>query len=151
MIRPLPGDVLRYGKPSEMWESMYDRPFQWGSKRTGPDLARVGGKYPNLWHYRHMRDPREITPKSIMPSYEWLLTDKTDFAILSRKFSVMKNLGVPYTDEEVANASALAHSEARLIVEDLKKNGAETDEDREIVALIAYLQRLGASSIEGAK
>jgi cytochrome c oxidase cbb3-type subunit I/II len=150
MIRPLTGDVLRYGPPSQLWESMYDRPFQWGSKRTGPDLARVGGKYPDLWHYRHMRDPREITPKSLMPSYEWMLKDKTNFGILTKKLSVMKQLGVPYTDEEVANAPELARQEARLIVENLKKDGAQTDEDREIVALIAYLQRLGQNQ-QGAK
>jgi cytochrome c oxidase cbb3-type subunit I/II len=148
MIRPLVGDVLRYGPPSQMWESMYDRPFQWGSKRTGPDLARVGGKYPDLWHYRHMRDPREITPKSLMPSYDWLLNDKTNFEILTKKLKVMKQLGVPYTDEEVINAPELARIEARVIVATLKKDGAETSEDREIVALIAYLQRLGQGSVK---
>jgi cytochrome c oxidase cbb3-type subunit I/II len=143
MIRSLPGDVLRYGAPSKLSESMYDRPFQWGSKRTGPDLARVGGKYPDLWHYRHMRDPREITSKSLMPAYQWMLKDKINYSILSKKLAVMKNLGVPYSEDEVQNAEKIAREEARIIVENLKKEGAQTDEDREIIALIAYLQRLG--------
>ncbi len=144
MIRKLDFDVVRYGPESKMEESMWDHPFQWGSKRIGPDLAREGGKFPNLWHYRHMNNPRDLTAQSIMPSYPWLLSDKTDFEVLSKKISVLKTLGVPYSDDDVSNAVALAHAQAKIIVDDLKANGATmVDEDREIVALIAYLQLLG--------
>src|SRR6187455_3794439 len=96
MIRTLAGDVLRYGEHSKLGESIYDHPFQWGSKRTGPDLARQGGKYPNSWHYFHMRDPRQISPGSTMPDYPWLFTDKTDTAALPNKLSVQRRIGVPY-------------------------------------------------------
>src|SRR4029077_13060942 len=85
MIRQMESETLRYGAYSRPEESMYDHPFQWGSKRTGPDLARVGGKYPDLWHFRHMMDPREVSPGSIMPGYPWLVRDKLDFAIIRRK------------------------------------------------------------------
>lgn len=144
MIRTLPEDVLRYGPASLPEESMYDRPFQWGSKRIGPDLARVGGKYPDLWHYRHMLDPRSVTPNSIMPTYSWLFESKTDFAILEKKFEVMKTLGVPYTDQQVSGAVESAHAQAKSIASGLSNDQkVSTLEDREIVALIAYLQRLG--------
>lgn len=144
MIRTLPSEVLRYGPSSLPEESMYDHPFQWGSKRTGPDLARVGGKYPDLWHFRHMIDPRAVTPNSIMPAYQWLLDDRTDFDILTKKFAVMKQVGVPYTDEQIANAPSAAREQARKIVAGLGTDAPTKDlENREIVALIAYLQRLG--------
>lgn len=144
MIRTLPGDVIRYGAASLPEESMYDRPFQWGSKRTGPDLARVGGKYPDMWHFRHMLDPRSVTPNSIMPAYPWLFEKKTDFASLKRKFRVMKSLGVPYTVEEVENAETSAREEAKRIAENLGSDtGIKDLESKEIIALIAYLQRLG--------
>lgn len=143
-IRPMPSEVLRYGKPSTEEESMYDRPFQWGSKRTGPDLARVGKKYPNLWHYSHMLDPRAITPKSIMPNYPWLAEKNTEFLPLRKEFSVMKFLGVPYDDDTVANADIIAQKEAIEIAKDLEASGAPKGlEKKEIVALIAYLQALG--------
>lgn len=146
MIRQMPSEVLRYGAASTPEDSMYDRPFQWGSKRTGPDLARVGGKYPHLWHYRHMLDPRSMTPNSIMPSYGWLFNDKTDFASLGRKLSVMKSLGVPYTDEEVANASDIARKQAQTIAQELSADSPIKNlEEKEIIALISYLQRLGKS------
>lgn len=145
MIRKLPFDVLRFGEASTIEESMYDRPFQWGSKRTGPDLARVGGKYPHLWHYRHMNNPRDVIEQSIMPSYPWLLTKKTKFYDLRRKLSVMKTLGVPYKPETVANADKVAEEEAQLIAEALREQGVKDThlEQKEIVALIAYLQALG--------
>jgi cytochrome c oxidase cbb3-type subunit I/II len=143
-IRPLAAEVLRYGKPSTIEESMYDRPFQWGSKRTGPDLARVGQKYPDLWHYRHMMDPRVVTPLSIMPSYSWLAEKKIDFVILRKKVTVLRNLGVPYNDEMLASADIQAEAQAKLVAEDLVKQGAPSGlEDKQIVALIAYLQSLG--------
>ncbi|MBY0471022.1 cytochrome-c oxidase, cbb3-type subunit I [bacterium] len=152
MIRPLIGETKRYGEYSRAEESIYDRPFQWGSKRTGPDLARVGGKYPDLWHYRHMADPREVVPGSLMPSYPWLLKDKTDFGIISRKLAVMKSLGVPYTDDDVRTAEGEARRDAKEIADKLVAEGASTShqlEEREIVALIAYLQRLGSDFRKG--
>lgn len=144
-IRPIAAEVLRYGKASTVEESMYDHPFQWGSKRIGPDLARVGKKYPNLWHFQHMMDPRAVTPKSIMPSYSWMLEKNTDFIILRKKLSIMRTLGVPYDDDTVANADIKAQKEALLIAADLKANGINGDklEQKQIVALIAYLQSLG--------
>jgi cytochrome c oxidase cbb3-type subunit I/II len=143
-IRALAAEVLRFGKPSTVAESMYDHPFQWGSKRTGPDLSRVGKKYPDLWHYRHMLDPRAVTPQSIMPNYRWLEVDKTDFVILRKKLSVLRMLGVPYSDEEVASADIQAESQAKLIAQSLAEQGAPKNlEDKEIVALIAYIQSLG--------
>ena len=145
MIRKLPYDVLRFGASSTIEDSMYDHPFQWGSKRTGPDLARVGGKYPDMWHLRHMMDPREITPKSIMPAYPWLATTKTDYHILRKKLSVMKMLGVPYNDEEVANADINAEKQAEKVYEGLVSQdpSLESVKDTEVIALIAYLQSLG--------
>ncbi|MFN7825064.1 MAG: cytochrome-c oxidase, cbb3-type subunit I [Pseudobdellovibrionaceae bacterium] len=143
-IRPLAAEVLRYGEPSTIAESIYDRPFQWGSKRTGPDLARVGKKYPDLWHYRHMIDPRAVTPKSIMPAYPWLTEKKVDFLSLRKKLSVMKMLGVPYDDETVANADRIAEQEALEIAQRLEADGAPKGLERsEIVALISYMQALG--------
>lgn len=143
-IRSLAAEVLRYGKPSTVAESMYDHPFQWGSKRTGPDLARLGKKYPDLWHYRHMIDPRAVTSLSIMPAYPWLETKKTDFLALRKKSSVLKNLGVPYTNEQVANADILAQEEAKKVAAEIAQQGGPKNlEDKEIVALIAYLQSLG--------
>ena len=143
-IRPIASEVLRYGPASTIEESMYDRPFQWGSKRTGPDLSRVGKKYPNLWHLTHMMDPRAVTPKSIMPSYSWLAEKNTDFIELRKKLSVMKYLGVPYSDEVVANGDIQAVHQAQEIAKDLESNGAPRGlEKKQIVALIAYLQSLG--------
>jgi cytochrome c oxidase cbb3-type subunit I/II len=152
MIRPMSSEYLRYGKPSTPEESLYDHPFQWGSKRTGPDLARVGGKYPDLWHFRHMIDPRDVTPSSIMPSYPWLARDKAELAILGRKLSVMKSLGVPYTDAEIAGAEDSARADAKRIAGLLEEQGAPKGmEDKEIVALIAYLQALGQMAEGGRK
>ena len=143
-IRPIVSEVLRYGKASTVEESLYDRPFQWGSKRTGPDLARVGKKYPNLWHYSHMMDPRAVTPRSIMPNYPWLAEKNTDFISLRKSLSVMKHLGVPYEEDDVANADIKAQKQAKTIAEDIEKNGGPKGlEKKEIVALIAYLQSLG--------
>lgn len=143
-IRPLAAEVLRYGQPSTIAESMYDHPFQWGSKRTGPDLARVGKKYPDLWHYRHMLDPRAVTAQSIMPNYGWLKDNKIEYLILRKKVSVMRNLGVPYSDDEVANADKIAETEAKVISDALVKEGVPKEiENKELVALIAYLQALG--------
>jgi cytochrome c oxidase cbb3-type subunit I/II len=143
MIRTLVGDVLRYGEYSKIGESIYDHPYQWGSKRTGPDLARQGGKYPNSWHYFHMLDPRQISPGSTMPSYPWLFTDNTDVKSLPKKISVQRRLGVPFKEMTKEEVTAQVNAQAKLIADDLKTAGAEVAPDREIVALIAYLQKLG--------
>lgn len=144
-VRPMAHEVIRYGKPSEAAEFVYDHPFQWGSKRTGPDLARVGGKYPNMWHYRHFWDPREVTQGSIMPRYTWLFNSKIDYNTLSKKLAVMKQLGVPYTEEEITNATANAKAQAKVIADDLISNGNIPAKvvEMDVVALIAYMQRLG--------
>ena len=118
-VRPMAHEVLRYGKQSEAGEFIYDHPFQWGSKRTGPDLARVGGKYPNMWHYRHMINPRDVTPQSIMPIYKWLVEQKLDYSTLPKKMKVMKQLGVPYTNEEISSGIDNALAQAKTISEDL--------------------------------
>ncbi len=145
MIRTLVGDVLRYGDYSKIGESIYDHPYQWGSKRTGPDIAREGGRYPNIWHFHHMRDPRQISPGSTMPNYPWLYTDLTDTAVLPRKLEVQRQLGVPYPDLTRKQVQDDVNQQARSIADDLLKAGAEVPPDREIVALIAYLQKLGKS------
>lgn len=143
-IRPMAHEVLRYGKPSEAAEFVYDHPFQWGSKRTGPDLARVGQKYPHMWHYRHMWDPREVTAGSIMPRYTWLFNDKTDYQSIMKKMKVMATLGVPYSQEEIAGGLAAAKAQAETIKDDLVAAGVPAAIlDKEIIPLIAYLQRLG--------
>ncbi len=143
-IRSLVEEKLRYGDPSTIEESIYDHPFQWGSKRTGPDLARVGKKYPDMWHYQHMIDPRQMQPKSIMPSYSWLAKDTIDYSQIKKKLNVLKNLGVPYTAEQVQNADADAEKQALGIAEGLKAQGVKEKIDhKEILAIIAYLQALG--------
>lgn len=143
MIRALRAETQRYGPHSTAAESVYDRPFQWGSKRTGPDLAREGGKYPNLWHYTHLIDPRATSPGSNMPSYNWLARGHVDTALGARKLELMRKLGVPYTDADVAAAEAAQRAQGDAIVADLATNGVTADWNSEIVALISYLQRLG--------
>ena len=143
MIRTLVPDVLRYGDYSRLGESIYDHPFQWGSKRTGPDLARVGSKYPNIWHLRHMEDPRAISVGSNMPNYPWLFTSPTDVAALPGKIAVQRQLGVPYPAWTDAQITADVNEQAKAIVEDLKTAGGVIASDKQIVALIAYLQKLG--------
>ncbi len=143
-VRPMSHEVLRYGKASEAAEFVYDHPFQWGSKRTGPDLARIGGKYPNTWHFRHMWDPREVTAGSIMPRYMWLLDQKLDYGVLKKKMRVMQTLGVPYSDTDVETSIETAQKQAEGIRDDLMQSGVSKEVvNKEIVALIAYLQRIG--------
>ena len=154
MIRPMVAETARYGAPSKLAESQYDHPFQWGSKRTGPDLARIGSnpkqRKDNIWHYRHMNNPRDMESNSIMPNYPWLLHDQTDFSSLPQKLKALKQLGVPYGDEEIRFAQADAHQQAALIAQSLRASGVKDDklEDREIVALIAYLQKLGNATVK---
>jgi len=125
MIRPFRAETLRYGPYSVAGESVYDRPFQWGSKRTGPDLARVGGKYSDEWHRIHLVNPRDVVPESNMPAYSWLEKSPVDAASLAAHMKGLRTLGAPYSDEEIAQASA-----------DVKGKN-------ELDAVIAYLQVLG--------
>ena len=143
MIRPFRSETLRYGDYSRAGEFVYDHPFQWGSKRTGPDLARIGGKYPDAWHYRHMEDPQLTSQGSIMPPYPWLLTDALDGSLTAKKLKALRTVGVPYTDEQIDQAAALRDEQAAGIAASLKGTGIDVQADREIIALIAYLQRLG--------
>jgi cytochrome c oxidase cbb3-type subunit I/II len=144
-IRMMKPDVLRYGEFSRLGESIYDHPFQWGSKRTGPDLAREGGKRPNVWHYDHMRKPTDISPGSNMPPYPWLLEQRVDFTRLPGKIAALRTLGVPYPKQSDEAIIADMEAQAAGIVEDLAANFRATEPDTQIVALIAYLQKLGAS------
>lgn len=145
MIRPMLAETLRYGAPSTLEESIYDRPFQWGSKRTGPDVARLGGKYPDLWHLKHMKDPRSTSAGSIMPNYAWLEEAKIRYDQLPKKIRVMQALGVPYPEGYDEKSIELAKAQAKEVAENLKLEGGFTTDysQNEIVALIAYLQRLG--------
>lgn len=143
MIRPFRSETERYGEYSKAGEYVYDHPFQWGSKRTGPDLHRIGGKYPNVWHYLHMSDPRSISPGSIMPPYEWLYDQVLDEGSTPAKISAMRKLGVPYPDGYENSAIEDLRKQADTITADLKKNGLMAENNKEIIALIAYLQRLG--------
>ncbi|AIY12999.1 cytochrome-c oxidase, cbb3-type subunit I [Cellulophaga baltica] len=162
MVRPFRSEVERYGEYAKAGEFVYDHPFLWGSKRTGPDLLRVGGKYSDNWHLNHMYDPQSTSSGSIMPSYSWLIRDKHDRSDIQDKMEVMVTLGVPYTEDEIANANKNMDEQASKIEKNLyadpdfaktyeadkkyaQENGQEFIEmkDREIVSLIAYLQRLG--------
>ena len=125
MIRPFRAETLRYGHYSLAGEFVYDHPFQWGSKRTGPDLARVGGKYSDQWQYTHLVNPRDVVPESIMPAYPWLAKTPVDAAVMPAHMTALRKVGVPYTDAEIAGA-----------VEEVK---GKTEAD----ALVAYLQILG--------
>ncbi len=126
MIRTLQSETLRYGPFSTAGEFVYDHPFQWGSKRTGPDLHRVGGKYSDEWHRVHLLNPRDLVPESNMPAYPWLARDAADAEILPAKMKALRMVGVPYTDDEIA------------------KSVAEVKGKTEMEAVIAYLQGLGA-------
>ncbi len=143
MIRPFRSETSRYGEYSKAGEYVYDHPFQWGSKRTGPDLMRIGGKYPDSWHYNHMLDPTSMSDKSIMPAYPWLFDNPIDEGSTKAKIEAMIKLGVPYPEGYGGKANEDMKKQAELITANLKKDGIETLSDREIIALIAYLQRMG--------
>jgi cytochrome c oxidase cbb3-type subunit I/II len=162
MIRPFRSEVERYGEYAKAGEFVYDHPFLWGSKRTGPDLLRIGGKYSDNWHFNHMYDPQSTSAGSIMPAYQWLIRNKHDRSQTQAKMEAMVSLGVPYTEEEIANAPSNMDAQALQIEKNLhsdpefvisyeadkviaQENGRDFVEmrDREIVAMIAYLQRLG--------
>jgi cytochrome c oxidase cbb3-type subunit I/II len=143
MIRPMTWETARFGEPSKLSDSAFDHPFQWGSKRTGPDLAREGSKYPNMWHYQHLVDPRAITAGSNMPPYAHLAEDKVDLATTPAKMQAMRTVGVPYTDAQIASAADDARAQGQLVTKDLAEGGVKVDPDSKMVATIAYLQRLG--------
>ncbi|MBK7446700.1 MAG: cytochrome-c oxidase, cbb3-type subunit I [Ignavibacteria bacterium] len=143
MIRPFRSETERYGEYSKAGEFVYDHPFLWGSKRTGPDLQREGKKYPNLWHFYHMADPRAISPGSIMPAYDWLFTQELNTGSTESKINGMRTLGVPYADGFEKSANEELMKQANEITQDLAKNDIRVESNKEIIALIAYLQRLG--------
>ncbi|MGM0984474.1 MAG: cytochrome-c oxidase, cbb3-type subunit II [Pseudomonadota bacterium] len=132
MVRPFRAETERYGHYSVAGESVYDHNFLWGSKRTGPDLARVGGRYSDDWHRAHMYNPRDVVPESIMPAYPWLFENTLDGEDTPKKMRALRALGVPYTDEQIENA------------------GSEVRGEQEITALVAYLQQLG-TVLEGTR
>ena len=162
MIRPFRSEVERYGEYSKSGEYVYDHPFLWGSKRTGPDLFRVGGKYNDNWHFNHFYDPQTTSPGSIMPRYTWIIKNELDKTMTEKKMEAMVTLGVPYTEEDITRAQAWMDEQGTQIEQNLlgdpdfaktydadKKYAQQNGEDfvemrnREVVALIAYLQRLG--------
>jgi cytochrome c oxidase cbb3-type subunit I/II len=143
MIRPFRSEVARYGEYSKAGEFVYDHPFQWGSKRTGPDLARIGGKYPDSWHYNHMYEPTSMSETSIMPNYPWLIDNDLDIESTPSKIKAMKTLGVPYPEGYEDKAIDDLNKQAEEIAARLKKDKIETPPNKEIIALIAYLQRIG--------
>ncbi|RSK50015.1 cytochrome-c oxidase, cbb3-type subunit I [Hymenobacter rigui] len=143
MVRPFRSETERYGEYSKAGEYVYDRPFLWGSKRTGPDLHRVGQKYPHSWHYNHMLDPTSMSPGSIMPPYPWLFEQDIDYKILPAKIKALRHLGTPYAPDYDQVAVDDARRQAQGITAELKKEEIDVMPDKEIVALIAYLQRLG--------
>jgi cytochrome c oxidase cbb3-type subunit I/II len=145
MIRPFRSETERYGEFSKSGEFIYDRPFLWGSKRTGPDLHRVGGKYSDSWHYNHMLDPETMSPGSIMPPYPWLLEDDLDISTTERKIEVLQMLNTPYPEGFGAVANDALATQASEVADRLRADGIQQEgiENKEIVALIAYLQRLG--------
>jgi cytochrome c oxidase cbb3-type subunit I/II len=142
-IRPFRYEVARYGEYSKAGEFVYDHPFQWGSKRTGPDLARIGGKYPDSWHFYHMLDPSSMAEGSIMPHYPFLFEDDLNIGTTRSKIHAMRKMGVPYPKnyEDIANDDL--KKQAVSITENLKANDIEIEPSKQIIALIAYLQRLG--------
>jgi cytochrome c oxidase cbb3-type subunit I/II len=148
MVRPFRSETERYGEYSKAGEFVYDHPFQWGSKRMGPDLARMGvvterNYKPDSWHYNHMKDPRIVSTQSLMPSYPWLITDDLDISTTKRKIEVMQFLGVPYPEGYAEIANQDLKEQAQKIADNLKASGIDADANKEIIALIAYMQRLG--------
>jgi cytochrome c oxidase cbb3-type subunit I/II len=143
MIRPFRYEVARYGDYSKAGEFVYDHPFQWGSKRTGPDLARIGGKYPDSWHFNHMLEPVSMSPGSIMPPYGWLFDQDIDVASTNSKIHAMRKMGVPYAEGYESEANNDLEKQAKGIADNLKQDKIEVSSKKEIIAMIAYLQRMG--------
>ena len=142
-VRPFRSETERYGEYSKAGEFVYDHPFLWGSKRTGPDLHRVGGKYCNAWHFNHLLDPTSMSPGSIMPAYQWLISQQLDTTTTASKIRAMQTLGVPYATDFDKAANVNLKVQADSIAKDLQENNIKVNSDKEIIAIIAYLQRLG--------
>ena len=145
-VRPFKSETDRYGRYSLAGEGIYDRPFLWGSRRTGPDLARVGGKYPASWHWLHFRNPRDIEPRSNMPAFAFLEERELDLSDTARKLEVLRGLGHPYSDADIAGAEAAARAQAASLAGELRAAGiplTAEQERSEVIAVIAYLQTLG--------
>jgi cytochrome c oxidase cbb3-type subunit I/II len=143
MVRPFRYETERFGEYSKPGESVYEHPFLWGSRRIGPDLAREGGKYPDLWHVRHFENPRAVTAKSIMPAYAHFLTKSIDFEQIQSRVDAMAMVGVPYGDA-INKAPAMARAQAKTIAAAIvEQGGPQGLEDKQIVAMVAYMQRLG--------
>ncbi len=144
-VRPFRDEVKRYGEYSKSGEFIYDHPFQWGSKRTGPDLAREGGLRNNTWHYNHFIRPKDVSEGSIMPAYPWMIRDELDLTTLPKRIQVLRTLGTPYPEGYEDLALEDAGKQAMQIAGRLKADGIEMKdlEKKEIIAMIAYLQRLG--------
>jgi cytochrome c oxidase cbb3-type subunit I/II len=144
MVRPILAETKRYGEYSKPGEFVYDHPFQWGSRRIGPDLAREGGKQSPLWHVLHFQDPAQVTQGSIMPQYVWLLKSHTEFDKIPGRMQAMQTLGVPYTEVDIDQGADLAREQATAIADKIKQEKGPAElADKEVVALIAYLDRLG--------
>ena len=143
MVRPMRAELQRYGEWTRAGELAYERPFLLGSRRIGPDLQRVGGKYPDAWHFEHMRDPRSTSPGSIMPPYAFLHDRSIDPADVRASVVAMKRLGVPYDDTTLESVAGALAAQGATITASLAGSNIEVQPDREIIALIAYLQRLG--------
>ncbi len=144
-VRPFRDETERYGPYSKAGEYIYDRPFQFGSKRTGPDLQREGGANKDSWHYLHFRNPRDTSPGSIMPNYPWLYSNKLDKSLTVKKLQVLKKLGVPYDDEMIEKAIDRMDRDAKRMAERISRDlGEEVPSDTEVIALIAYMQKLGS-------
>jgi cbb3-type cytochrome c oxidase subunit II len=145
-VRPFKTETDRYGRYSLAGEGIYDRPFLWGSRRTGPDLARVGGKYPPSWHWLHFHNPRDIEPRSNMPAFAFLAEQELDLSETQHKLEVLRSLGHPYSDADIAGAEAAARAQAASIAAALRAAGVSlspAEERSETIALIAYLETLG--------
>jgi cytochrome c oxidase cbb3-type subunit I/II len=143
MVRPFRSETERYGEYSKAGEFVYDHPFLWGSKRTGPDLHRIGGKYPHSWHWHHMIDPRTMSPGSNMPAYEWMAEKELDTSTTPAKINAMIRLGVPYPPGYAEEANKDLVIQAENISKELMKDGIQALPNSELIALIAYLQRVG--------
>jgi cytochrome c oxidase cbb3-type subunit I/II len=146
MVRPFKTETDRYGPYSLAGEGVYERPFLYGSRRTGPDLARVGGRYPNSWHWLHLNDPRSLEPRSNMPSFAFLARRELDLSLTARRMATLRRLGHPYTDAQIEGAERDARTQAEAIAASVRADGIELDEAAarsEAIALIAYLQSLG--------
>ena len=144
MIRPILAETKRYGEFSKPGEFVYDHPFQWGSRRIGPDLAREGGKQSSVWHVLHLENPRQINDRSVMPSYAWMLSKDLDFASIPARLHALTKVGVPYDDATVAQGEQLARRQASEVAKQIVDQKGPTGLDnKQVVAVVAYLQRLG--------